>query len=193
MIKIAIIEINAVYRRKLAYFLEHSEGVQLIHKLQNCKNMVLAFTGNLPDVVVMSIDYPGMVYIKQHWPSVKILVLTVFNEVTDISTSISSGADGYLLKSDPAATIIELINAVYSGGHGFSKEIRGKISAHFKHFSQKDDPTPNKGYSKRESSVLALLQQGYCVAAIANHCQCTTELVNTVMKSLYIKLSSPKS
>jgi DNA-binding NarL/FixJ family response regulator len=60
MLKIAIIEDNAKYRQTLSIILQLDEPLQLIHKLHNCNDMLLRFTEDKPDVVLMDIDLPGI-------------------------------------------------------------------------------------------------------------------------------------
>ena len=68
-----------------------------------------------PDVVLMDIDMPGIngidgtIIIKQFFPDVQVLMLTVFEEEDKIFDAICAGANGYLLKRTPPEKIISAI------------------------------------------------------------------------------------
>ena len=86
MINVAVIEDNAAYRQTLSIILQLDESLRLIHKLHNCNTMLQRFTEETPDVVIMDIDLPGISGIqgvwklKQLWPDMKVLMLTMFEE-----------------------------------------------------------------------------------------------------------------
>jgi len=60
MIKVAIIEDNPQYRQTLSIILQLDETLKLIHKLNNCNDMIKLFAEEKPDVVIMDIDLPGI-------------------------------------------------------------------------------------------------------------------------------------
>src|SRR3954454_19727815 len=121
MIKVAIIEDSAQYRQTLSIILQLDESLKLIHKMPSCNEMIQCFTEEKPDVVVMDIDLPGISGIKgvwelkQHWPELKVLMLTVFEDEHKIFGAIKAGANGYMLKRDSPHKIIESIQAVSKG------------------------------------------------------------------------------
>ena len=104
MLKLAIIEDNEEYRNTLSKILQRNEEIQIIFEWGDCKEMIPRFEVDLPDVVIMDIDLPGISGIegvwllKQKWPELKILMLTVFEDPEKIFGAIKAGANGYLLK-----------------------------------------------------------------------------------------------
>src|SRR6187402_2780546 len=106
MVKLAIIEDNVEYRNTLSKILQRNEDIQMIFERGDCKEMIPRFEVDLPDVVIMDIDLPGISgiegvwHLKQKWPELKILMLTVFEDPEKIFGAIKAGANGYLLKKD---------------------------------------------------------------------------------------------
>ena len=137
MINIAVIEDNAAYRQTLSIILQLDESFRLIHKLPNCNDMLLRFTEDTPDVVIMDIDLPGISGIqgvwklKQEWPEMKVLMLTMFEEEDKIFGALKAGANGYLLKKDSNQKIIESIHAVYKGESAMNGMIASKVLDYF--------------------------------------------------------------
>ena len=121
MLKIAIIEDNPQYRTTLSIILQLNENFHLLHKLANCDEMIGRFQVDQPEVVLMDINMPGMngiegVWeIKKYFPDIKVIMLTVFEEVNKIFGAIKAGANGYLLKKDSPQKILEAIEAVHRG------------------------------------------------------------------------------
>src|SRR3982751_2460126 len=131
-IRVAIAEDNAfalkVIREKLAseplitVCATANNGIELMEKLRNSGRV---------DVILMDIEMPLQDGIKttqqakKEFPQIKILMLTIFDDDEQIFESIMAGADGYLLKEERAAKIIQCIHEVMEGGAGMSPAIAG--------------------------------------------------------------------
>jgi DNA-binding NarL/FixJ family response regulator len=121
MIKIALIEDNVQYRETFVKVMQRSKDIVVIHQLNDCGEMTPYFEVDTPDLVVMDIDLPGISGIegvwqlRQRWPDMKVLMLTVFDESEKIFGAIKAGANGYLLKKDSPETIINAISALLNG------------------------------------------------------------------------------
>ena len=90
MIRIALIEDNTEYRSVLSKILQRSKEIKVIRELADCTDMIPYFEVDLPDLVIMDIDLPGISGIegvwllRQKWPEMKVLMLTVFEEENKI-------------------------------------------------------------------------------------------------------------
>jgi DNA-binding NarL/FixJ family response regulator len=121
MVQLAIIEDNTEYRNTLSKILQRNENISMIYELDSCLEMIPYFEVSLPDVVIMDIDLPGMSGIegvwrlKQKWPNIKVLMLTVFEDADKIFGAIKAGANGYLLKKDSPDKIINAIFSLQEG------------------------------------------------------------------------------
>src|SRR5206468_956886 len=75
-----------------------------------------------PDVLLQDLGLPRMSGIdvtrevKRRWPSVEVLIFTIFDEEEKVIEAVKAGASGYLLKGATAAKIVEAIREVRSGG-----------------------------------------------------------------------------
>lgn len=67
MIHVALIEDNAQYRTAISIILQLNENLKLIHKMEDCKEMIALFELQKPDVVLMDIDLPGINGIQGVW------------------------------------------------------------------------------------------------------------------------------
>jgi DNA-binding NarL/FixJ family response regulator len=86
MITVSIIEDNSQYRTTLSILLQLNENLKIIHKLSSCENITGLFEADKPDIVLMDIDMPGksgiegVWEIKERWPEIRVLMLTVFED-----------------------------------------------------------------------------------------------------------------
>jgi DNA-binding NarL/FixJ family response regulator len=192
MINVAIIEDNPQYRQTLSIIMQLNEALRLVHKMGSCVEMEDAFSDQLPDVVLMDIDLPGISgiegvkKIRTQWPDLKVLMLTVFEDPDKIFSAIKAGANGYLLKKDTPAKIIESIFAVQKGEAPVNGLIASKLLEYFQH--QDQPQTELDKLSEREKSLLELLVQGLSYKQIASQSKISIETFNSHIKNIYRKL-----
>jgi DNA-binding NarL/FixJ family response regulator len=194
MLKLAIIEDNEEYRNTLSKILQRNEEIQIIYERGDCKEMIPRFEVDLPHVVIMDIDLPGISgiegvwHLKQKWPEIKILMLTVFEDPEKIFGAIKAGANGYLLKKDPPDKIIEAIFSLKDGQSIMNGIIAAKVLEFFK---KKADAVPNLddyNITEREKVILNKLIQGFGYKQIAHECFISKETLNSHIKNIYRKL-----
>ncbi len=195
MLNIAIIEDNPQYRTAISIIMQLNENMRLIHKLENCDEMIERFDTDKPDVVLMDIDMPGMNGIeavwklKKHWPEIKILMLTVFEDDEKIFGAIKAGANGYLLKKDSPQKILDAVEAVYKGESPMNGMIAAKVLDYFQHQQQKDKELDESHLTEREKEILQLLIQGNSYKEIAGTLFISVETLNSHIKNIYRKLN----
>ena len=194
MINVALIEDNAQYRTAISIILQLNENLKLIHKMEDCKEMIALFELQKPDVVLMDIDLPGIngiqgVWeIKQKWPDIKVLMLTVFEDNEKIFGAIKAGANGYLLKKDSPQKILDSIEVVAKGESPMNGMIASKVLDYFQQTQQSNSTLYQSNLTEREKEILLLLMKGLSYKEIASHIFISVETLNTHIKNIYRKL-----
>jgi len=119
----------------------------------------------LPDIVLMDIRMPkcdgvmGATRIKQTFPNIKVVMLTTFKDDEYIKAALNCGAEGYILKSQPADSIVKSVRAVANGSVVFEKQIASKIP---KFMTNKEHITPETYHlTEREYDIVQLIGKGY--------------------------------
>ena len=195
MLNIAIIEDNAQYRTAISIILQLNEEFRLIHRLEDCTEMIGRFEIQKPDVVLMDIDMPGMNGIdavwelKKHFPEIKILMLTVFEDDDKIFGAIKAGANGYLLKKDSPQKILEAIEAVQKGESPMNGMIASKVLDYFQKQQKKNAALEQTNLTDREKEILQLLIKGNSYKEIASTLFISVETLNSHIKNIYRKLN----
>lgn len=132
-IHVLIFEDNQSLRSSLFQLINGSEGFSCVGAFENCANLLDNVRDTNPDVVLMDIQMPGMNGIdavkklRQHYPDLKIMMQTIFEDNEKIFQSICAGASGYILKNTSPARILEFIKETYEGGGPMSPNVAAKV------------------------------------------------------------------
>jgi DNA-binding NarL/FixJ family response regulator len=128
-INLAIADDHKIFRNGLKATLEDCAEFDLVLEASNGKQLVGLLTSVTPDVILMDIKMPEMdgiqttSYVKQHYPQIKVLALSMFNEDKYIVDMMRAGASGYLLKNAEPEEIIEAISTVYDKDYYFNEHL----------------------------------------------------------------------
>lgn len=195
MINIALIEDNFQYRTAISIILQLNENLKLIHKMEDCEELVSLFQLQKPDVALMDIDLPGINgiegvwLIKKKWSEIKVLMLTVFEDGEKIFSAIKAGADGYLLKKDSPQKILDAIEGVYKGESPMNGVIAAKVLNYLHQSQQKNSILYESNLTEREKEILHLLIKGLSYKEIASSIFISIETLNSHIKNIYRKLN----
>lgn len=114
--KIAIADDYPVYRDGLQVTLSSDENLEVIFEADNGQELLEKMNAELPDLVIMDYKMPvmdGMAatrLIKEKYPTVKVLVISMFHDEKFINHLMDNGADGYLLKDAEPEQIMSTIH-----------------------------------------------------------------------------------
>ena len=193
VIWISIYEDNQDFLESLSALISVNAGMALAGTYNNCDQVEDNLRQLLPDVVLMDIDMPGtngmegLKRIKNSFPSVEVMMLTVFDDNEHIFECICHGASGYLLKKTPPAKIIGAIRDVMEGEVPMSAGIARKVLQFFP-VLQRHQPHSGHTLSDREKEVLSHLVKGLSYKMIAAELNISIDTVRAHIKKIYEKL-----
>ena len=192
MIRVSIVEDDAKLRETLVRYFAGQPGFRCLSAYPNAEAALADLPQNSPDVVLMDINLPGMSGIecvsrlRQVAPSLKIIMLTVFEESEQVFKALSAGAFGYLVKSNRPAKILEAIREVHGGGSPMSGHIARKVVQSFQ--TQAAVRAETDTLTARELEVLQGLSRGHPYKEIAGNLGISLSTVRTYIQRIYEKL-----
>jgi DNA-binding NarL/FixJ family response regulator len=136
-ISVSIVEDSRGTRESLSELLKRSPGLRCVGAYPNGETALRELPGQMPDVVLMDINLPGMsgiecvARLKQKAPKTQVLMLTTYEEGDLIFESLRAGANGYLLKNMPPSELVQAVEQVHAGGSPMSMHIARKVVNHF--------------------------------------------------------------
>ena len=183
MIKILVADDHTIFRQGLVSLLEDCHDIEIISQAANGNEALKSFSDN-PDIAILDIDMPDMTGIEltqiaqQDYPNIKILLLTMHNDIELINNVVSNYKVSYMLKDDTFYELITAIRRINRGNIYYSASI-SKIIA-----TDKNKPK----LSDQEREVLVGLARGGTNKIIARAMDISPRTVETYRKRLMIKL-----
>jgi DNA-binding NarL/FixJ family response regulator len=193
MIRVLIFDDNKNLLEGFKLLLKDSDGIFLAGTYPDAMQAVAMIRKDRPDVVLMDIQMPGISgieavrAIKSTFPTVQILMQTVFEDNDKVFAAICAGASGYILKSTPSDKVLEAITDVYLGGSPMSPSIARKVLQLFQH-QFAEVPQDFQTLTPREKVVLSCMVKGQSYKMIADTCQIKFNTVHSHIKKIYQKL-----
>ena len=192
-VRVALVEDQPEVRQLLAERLGFFDDVELVFTADSAEVFFerLDVVGDLPEVVLMDIELPGIdgieatARIKEEQPQLEVLMLTVFEDEERIFSAIKAGASGYLLKDATAGRIVGAVLEVSRGGAPVSPLVAKKLLGYVRGDTDEENELD---ITAREREVLDLIVEGLIEDAIAERLFISPHTVRGHIKNLYEKL-----
>ena len=192
VIKAAVIEDIREIREGLTTLINFTDGFRCTGSYRSVEEALTRLKDDVPDVLLSDIGLPGMSgiegikFIKEQFPQVQILMLTVYDDDDRIFDALCAGASGYLLKRTPPAKLLENIREAMSGGAPVSPEVASRVIKFFRDFHTPErtdyDLTPH------ETRLLKLLTEGYNYATAAEKLGVSYNTIKFHVRHIFEKL-----
>jgi DNA-binding NarL/FixJ family response regulator len=192
-IKVAIYEDNDALRNSLTHLIKGTGSLTFVGAYPDCRDILENCETDKPDVILMDIDMPFITgieatrLVKDKYPEINVMMLTVFEERDKIFDALCAGATGYLLKKSSAIQIIEAIIELANGGSPMTREIARKVMEFFT--TPQSTIDNNYALSERELDVLKCLVAGDSYKMVADKCYISISTVRFHINNIYRKLA----
>ncbi len=192
-IKIALADDHHILLDGLKALLEKQQDILLVGIYDNGLTLYEDLKNTMPDIVLIDINMPGLngheltLKIKKEFAGIKVITLSMFDDITHIMQLIRSGVSAYLFKNVNNNELLEAIYTVAKGEMYFSTEVSGKIAAFAKAEKSKPDELKIPALTNRELEILKMVALEYSNAQIADLLYISERTVETHRKNMLRK------
>ena len=189
--RVMLVDDHAAMRGALRTMISAEPDLVVVAEADSGRSAVERFEEAKPDVVLMDGSMPGINgmeatrLLRELQPAVKVIALTLYDELTYLEEMITAGAKGYVLKTEAPANVAKAIRAVAAGGTFFGEQIPHSSPA----TAQSQPMTAELNVN--ELAVVKRLANGWTNSEIAADLQLTLPAVETrrniAMKKLNVR------
>ena len=194
-IKIAIADDYKIFREGLKVGLSADEGLEVLLEADNGEELLKGLETMTPDVIIMDLKMPIMdgleatKVVRKKYPSIKVLVVSMYDDDKFIIHLMENGANGYLLKNAEPDEIRRSIYSVHENGYYFNDLVNKAL---LKKLVLKNNLKPsfnqNIDLTEREQEVLKLICEEKTAAEIGKEIFLSPRSVEGIRQRLIEKV-----
>ena len=195
MIRVLIADDHQMFIDGIKSLLVNNKRIQIIGEAHNGFEVTEFVGKQAVDLILLDMSMPvmdgmeAMKIVKQKFPDLKIIMLTMFNTRDQIEKLLRAGADGYVLKNTGKEELVLAIETVMKGESFFSKEVTEQIMAGMQKKKLANRNAAIVELTEREKDVLKLIVKEHTTQEIAEKLFISTNTVETHRKNLVSKLN----
>jgi DNA-binding NarL/FixJ family response regulator len=188
-IKVLLVDDHQIVRDGIKSILTDEQDILLAGSVCNANEALTFIETNLPNVVIADLSMPNISGIElteiitAKYPSVKVLILSMFNNEEYIVKAIQAGAKGYLPKQDSTTEILlEAIRTIHNGDDFFSPSISKIVMKSFVNNlkgSKSNKASEKIQLTSREKEILKLYVEGFTNTEISDKLNLSIHTVKT--------------
>jgi len=193
-IKLALADDHNLFRKGVEELIEDFENMEVLYSVENGKELIgkLQTATILPDVCLLDINMPGMngfetaKKIKELWPDMKILAVSVYDSEFNILGILRAGGGGYILKDSQPAILRIAIESLHKNGFYHSELVSGKI---LHQYISKPKETSSSELNENEIQFLKLCCSEMTYKEIADIMKISHRTIDGYRDQLFEKLN----
>lgn len=193
MINVLIVDDHAILRDGIRSLLESQEDIRVAGEAENGAQAIEFVKRCSPDIVLMDISMPQMNgleatrFIHDHFPIVKVLILTQHDNLEYITPALQAGAAGYVLKRSGRRELLNALRQVHEQGAYLTGRITRELLQDYSHDGYGHRNEANH-LTERERQVLQLIVDGKCNKEIAATLGISSKTVSVHRTNVMAKL-----
>jgi DNA-binding NarL/FixJ family response regulator len=193
-IKVFIVDDHQMLIDGIKSLLKGEKKFRVIGEATRALEAFEKFKLNMPDVLITDINMPEISgieltkMVREAFPSIKILALSMFNERSMISEMLQAGISGYILKNTGKQELLTALERISNGQLFFSEEV--SIEMMKAASAPNDVPGSNVNITSREKDIIQLISREYSNKQIAEELSISERTVETHRKNIFRKTNT---
>ena len=193
-ISVLLVEDHKLVREGTRQLLEQAPDIKVIGEASSGEEAIHLISQITVDVVLMDVHLPNLSgiettrIIKEIRPSLRVLILSAYDDDRYVFPLLDAGASGYLLKTSSGDELIEAIHTVHSGEVVFSPSITSKVYNRFTRRQNKSVSIRKNDLTDRELVVLQEVARGKTNKEIGRILMISHLTVQAHLKNIFSKL-----
>ena len=197
MIRIIIVDDHAIVRRGLKQILAGTSDMIVTDEASSAEELMDKLQKSVFDVLILDITLPGrsgldaLQSIKNIYPDLHVLILSMHPEEEFAVESIRKGAAGYVTKESAPEELLEAVRHVYNGQKYISPSLAEKLASDMKKETKKP---VHLSLSEREFNVMKKIATGMTPSEIAQELDLSPKTINSyranVLKKMKLKTNA---
>lgn len=185
--RVVLVDDHAIMLDGIKGILSNLEELDVVYTANRAEDALSYFKMNQADLLITDFNMPGMDglalihAVKRIVPSIKIIVLSMHDEVHLTKEILKSGVNGYVLKKDTQQELLTAIQEVQQGKVYLSNDINKLLIRNL------DQPEDGKLLTDREREIVKLIAKEYNNKEIAEELFISERTVETHRKNIFRK------
>jgi DNA-binding NarL/FixJ family response regulator len=197
MVNILLVDDHIIFRKSLSRLFKTYGKLNVVGEASNGKEALEFLKKNKADVVVLDINMPVMdglecaEKIKENFPLVKVLILTMHESYEIIKKALMLGVSGFFIKSVEPDSLIDAIQKISKGSEVFQEEVLKLVIAGIRNeASKKSRPQVSSQLSEREIEILKFISEGLTTFQIAENLGISKHTIDAHRKNMVRKIGA---
>ena len=197
--RIVIVDDHPLFRKGLEELIQSDDSFAVCGQAGNAAEAMDMIRKLSPELAIVDLSLPGangielIKHIRAEFPKLPILVLSMHDESLYAVRALRAGADGYVMKHEAMANVIQAIREVFDGRPYLSPAMAAQVITQFAHRQAEGETDAVERLSDRELEVLELIGKGHEVRQIAKLLHLSPKTVETHRAHIKDKLDLKNS
>ncbi len=160
MIRVAIVDDHQLVAKAISGLIQRLENYEVMYEVENGKELILNFKLKMiPDIVLLDINMPEMdgyetaLWLKNNYPEVKVLALSMYDKEEAIIGMLRNGARGYLLKGCRPSELKNALDTIVEKGFYYTEYVTDKLIKGLNP-EKTTDPVKQLGLNERDIAFM---------------------------------------
>ena len=194
-LRILLVDDHEVVRVGLRTLIERQQTLQVVGEAGTAREAIEQVSRLQPDVVILDIRLPGSSgvdacrEIKEHWPDVRVIILTSFPDDDVLFDAIAAGADGYVLKQVGSDELITALQRVGRGESLLDPSVIQKVFDKIRSARKKERAEAFKHLTTQEMQILGYIAEGLTNSEIGLRLHLSEKTVRNYASEILRKLN----